>query len=367
MGLHISSPRSSLRPFVIVSLAVCLLSLSTVAIARPLNYPEEPQAGSEIEGHVIVLSEVVTFSNDKHEDTVGTGAVFLNIGPEHLHIMGPTALTAQSFVSRKIIGHVSYVKGKGDAVFTQARTRALEFAYPLELGSINYWRYLRNALGLLCSHSLFMDQTLETFNTEMNKALSIVAGQEIILIEYVTLQQRHPSGELALSIGGTTIFLTKPIDPETRFSRQHTIGKIQEDAKPVDLEKLYHYAATHTQFQDENTDLLKTWQMVEEEWRKDADISHKPSTQDLTKWRFAEGIMNALSAEHSIGQSTLTTWQKTRTDCINVYLNYVEGSKNRSRERAARNKGSPAGSFTINRRPQIHLPSSKRQKYMTDS
>ncbi|KAJ3754989.1 hypothetical protein EV360DRAFT_86329 [Lentinula raphanica] len=350
-------PPCSLRPSLALFLAASLLS-SIPVIGRPMAlHLQEPQWITH--HYEINLCTVLVDSTDP-EGKLGTGLVLLDIDSRMIS-KDPITLTHSTSLSKTHIGVVSISIERGskkaeDWIFERAAIYARAFEYPMpEYSAFNKWRYLTTFLRGFCSaHEPPLEHdseeqsehcpVLTSWKNVVDHALFVEAGDEIALIEYLRVSDLPhasrptvPPMETALSIAGTVIFHSQPVNPQQRFARKRTIGNIKSGVDALAIEVLYDDATAvdncKFHYRDrEEQQLIQGWLDAEKDWKADYSRKRKNSRErrvwkDLANWKVGEAFVYELNKRGYLTDEEVENWRKIRTTRIPAYIATVRRDK----------------------------------------
>ncbi|KAJ3773323.1 hypothetical protein FB446DRAFT_540650 [Lentinula raphanica] len=344
-------PPCSLRPSLALFLAASLLS-SIPVIGRPMDL--HLQDSPNIHHYEISLSEALIDTGT--EEKLGTGIVYLSINGERImprslkDYKGHDALFASENKRDTIIGYLEINLKTGlteEEIFRQATDHAKAVrSHAKDLGSINDWNYLTSFLEKFSSYAENMskDSVMNLWKEVVDHALSVKAGDEIAWIEYTRRYKaprlRAPSAamEAALSVAGTVIFHSKPVNPQKRFARKQVIGEIKSGVPDLKLEELYDHAVENHDFQsgDDESEkiMIQEWLAAEQEWKDDyyqrerERPKERRAWKDLTDWQIpGEGCVDELNKKGYLTDEALAKWRRIRNTDLPAYINTVRRDK----------------------------------------
>ncbi|KAJ3729521.1 hypothetical protein C8R42DRAFT_168447 [Lentinula raphanica] len=334
MLLSDSSLFSIGRPFLVLLLAACLLSIPV--IAQPTD-PAKLQVGVD-DGSTASRSgpkrvQLVTLLS---EALVGQGGVgkraSLRIGTKKFHSKG---MPTRGLTKETKIGQFHFVnEALGDE--DMATAQELTEEWPV-LGAMAYWKFVNDMVVYLALLGAVDYSTLEKWDTVVpGNPLQAAYDDQSFLITLVSYRTPvstdksipRPTENVSLRIGYELL-----IPPN-----QELITGLNVDYIPfgyvaktvmVNFNALHTHAEKHTEFlQDgikEGSQWILDFRRTSAEWEKKRPSTvHKPGRSYFDEWLYVDGIMDGLWEQKAV-DFPKSDWVKLRDERLRIFINYVNG------------------------------------------
>ncbi|KAJ3761153.1 hypothetical protein EV360DRAFT_80491 [Lentinula raphanica] len=314
MLLSVSSLFSIGRPFLVLLLAACLLSIPVIAQptdpAKQVGVDDGSTASRS--GPKRVQLEVTLLS----EALVGQGGVgkraSLRIGTKIFHSKGmPTrGLTKETKIARELTEE-----------------------WPA-LGAMAYWKFVNDMVVYLALLGAVDYSTLEKWDTVVpGKPLQAAYDDQLFLITLVSYRTPvstdksipRPTENVSLRIGYELL-----IPPNQELITGLNVDYISfgyiAKTVTVNFNALHTHAEKHTEFlQDEGSQWISDFRRTSAEWEKKRPSTvRKPGRSYFDEWLYVDGIMDGLWEQKAV-DFPKSDWVKLRDERLRIFINYVNG------------------------------------------
>ncbi|KAJ3772165.1 hypothetical protein FB446DRAFT_704063 [Lentinula raphanica] len=354
MLLSISSLLSARGACTILSLSVCLLSITVIArpVDQALLVEHDLTAPPTKTYHPNILLRQFIDTKKKSTDKVA-----FCIARKLVH----GSFNPLRRYSDIELGQLHFKdKVEGDQALYRAQRYATEHHSHLESGDKPYWHYLNDVLMYLSREYRAVGEVtvvLDKWLSSRPDLISVTAQTQckdcsdclistylfiseswiglIVYRDVTPNAQDHPrpNGKVSLRIGDALFISPKRKGESTAFEDPLfvPIGSLDKDVK-VDFTALGQYATKHTEFLDDKssdgTKWLSDFKQKEKEIKArvyDEGRSRKVAgTKDyFGEWLYTDGIMDGLWIQNAITRSSLENWTKKRKQYLGYYVNHL--------------------------------------------